>query len=156
MKKKIYIYDQFDPKKNRFLYQYSNFYGKKFLDHYFFSRKKFTSKISKIKKNNKIKKLSKKKIFNLCRDFEVKKRIYLEPNKKKQISLSEYVILSNQILNFLKKKMDYSILSTYLKINDFISFCYKKRKSKKINRKINKIFQDEIELTKKLINVKIK
>ena len=156
MRKNIYIFDQFDPKKNRFLYQYSNFYGKKFLGYYFSSRRKFTSNISEIKKNDKYKKLSKKKIFNFCRDFEVKKRIYLGENKNKQISLSEYVTLSNQIFNFLKKKMDYSILSTYLKINDYISFCYKKRKSKKINREINKIFQDEIELTKKLIDDKIK
>ncbi len=34
------------------------------------------------------------KIFNLCKDFEVKNRIYLEVNKKKQISLSQNVILS--------------------------------------------------------------
>ena len=156
MKKNIYIYDQFDPKKNRFLYQYSNFYGKKFLASYFFSRRKFTKSIHATKKNDKYKKLNKKKISNLCRDFEVKKRIYLDENKKKQINLSEYVILSNQISNFLKKKIDYSILSTYLKINDYISFCYKKRKSKKINREMNKIFHDEIKLIKKLINAKIK
>ena len=76
-------------------------------------------------------------------------------SKKKEFSLSAYVIFSKQISIQLKKKMDFSIFSTYLKINDYISFCYKK-KNIKANKDIYKIFQDEINLTKKIIYEKIR
>ncbi len=155
MKKNKYKYDKFDPKKNRSLYQYSNFHGKKFFSYYSYSRKKFIKNLSKIEFNKKYKSLNKNKILKLCREFEVKKRIYFDKNRKKEFSLSAYVIFSNQISNHLKKKIDFSILSTYLKINDYISFCYKK-KNIKANKDIYKIFQDEISLTKKIIYDKIK
>ena len=155
MKKNIYKYDKLDPKKNRSLYQYSNFHGKKFFNFYYFSRKKIIKSLSKIELNEKYKNLSKKKILNLCREFEIKKRIYFDKNKKKEFSLSAYIIFSKQISGQLKKKMDFSILSTYLKINDYISFCCKK-KNIKANKDIYKIFQDEINLTKRIINDKIR
>ena len=155
MKKNIYKYNKFDPKKNRSLYQYSSFHGKKFFNYYYFSREKIIKNLPKIELSKNYKILSKKKILNLCREFEVKKRIYFDKSKKKEFSLSAYVIFSKQISIQLKKKMDFSIFSTYLKINDYISFCYKK-KNIKTNKDIYKIFQDEINLTKKIIYEKIR
>lgn len=149
----MYKYDLFDPQKNKTLYQYSNFEGKKFIKNFFISRKKFTKILKKTNLNQEYNLLKKKKIYQLCRSFEINKRIYFDKNKKKEYELRDYIRLSNQIFFYLNKKIDYSILSTLLKINDYISFCCDK---KKIDLEIKKVFQNELIIVKRVINAKIR
>jgi hypothetical protein len=155
--KKKYFYDQYDITKNRSLYQYSKFEGKKFLDNFFLSRKKFLKKIIKFEVKFKIineKKINKKLITTYCTSFEKKKKIYLDVTQKKEFSFSNYVSLSYKISNYLLKNVDYSMLSTFLKINDLIIYQYSKKKVYNNNELFSALMAENL-ILKKLINEKI-
>ena len=83
-----YIYDQSDLTKNKSLYQYSRFGGKKFLNNFFSSRKKFLKKViknkSNIENNNEVT-FNKKEILNQCMFFERKKKNLFGYTSKKRI-----------------------------------------------------------------------
>ena len=78
MKKNIYKYNKFDPKKNRSLYQYSSFHGKNFLITIISREKKLLKFLVELSKNYKI--LSKKNIKSI-REFEVKEFTLIEIEK---------------------------------------------------------------------------
>ena len=83
-----YIYDQSDLTKNKSLYQYSRFGGKKFLNNFFSSRKKFLKKViknkSNIENNNEVT-FNKKEILNQCMFFERKKKSFWIYVKKENL-----------------------------------------------------------------------
>jgi len=155
--KKKYIYDQYDQAKNRSLYQYSPFHGKKFLNNFFSSRNKLLKKVSEnksnIEKNDEIK-FSKKKIIRYCKSFEIKKKIYFDKKQKNEFNLSDYVSLSYKISSYLLNKIDYSMLSTFLKINDLIAYNYRRKKIYN-NEKLFRTLVTENLIIKKIIDEKI-
>ena len=94
MNKKKYIYDKCDIKKNKNLYQYSEFQGVKFLNIFLKSRKKLLKKLTKDQQHFEDKykvKLSIKKIVKLCKLFEIKKKIFIDKNEQKEFNLSDYI-----------------------------------------------------------------
>ena len=152
-----YIYDQSDLTKNKSLYQYSRFGGKKFLNDFFSSRKKFLKKVIKNKSNieniNEVT-FNKKEILNQCMFFERKKKIFLDIRQKREFNFSDYVNLSYKISNYLLKEVDYSILSTFLKINDFLSYKYSKKKDHSSEELLSALIAENL-ILKKLIDEKI-
>ena len=158
MNKKKYIYDKCDIKKKKNLYQYSEFQGVKFLNIFFKSRKKLLKKLTKDQQyfEDKYKvKLNIKKIIKLCKLFEIKKKIFIDKNEQKEFNLSDYINFSHEIAIYLLNKIDYSILSTFLKINDLISFNYSKKKIYN-NKKIIKTLLIENLIINRIIDEKIK
>ena len=155
MSRNMYIYDKFDIRIKRNIYQYSKYNKKKFINSYFLSRKKFLKKYKLENKNyfsNINTKFTKRKILFICRNFELKKELYLN-NKKKPFTLRNYIKISEVISEFLIRNFDYSILSTLLKINDLIAYLANKKKTV-IEKQLSKIFYLEKYLIKKLINEK--
>ena len=158
MNKKKYIYDKCDIKKNKNLYQYSEFQGVKFLNIFLKSLKKLLKKLTKDQQHFEDKykvKLSIKKIVKLCKLFEIKKKIFIDKNEQKEFNLSDYINFSYEIAIYLLNKIDYSILSTFLKINDLISFNYSKKKNYN-NKKIIKSLLIENLIISRIIDEKIK
>tara|TARA_B100000767_G_scaffold275508_1_gene312861 strand:- start:2970 stop:3446 length:477 start_codon:yes stop_codon:yes gene_type:complete len=158
MNKKKYIYDKCDIKKNKNLYQYSEFQGVKFLNIFLKSRKKLLKKLTKDQQHFEDKykvKLNIKKIVKLCKLFEIKKKIFIDKNEQKEFNLSDYINFSYEISIYLLNKIDYSILSTFLKINDLIAFNYSKKKIYN-NKKIIKTLLIENLIINRIIDEKIK
>ena len=74
---KYYSYHKKDLRKEKNIYQYSKYYGRKFLKEFFFSRnfliKKFKPKKDTLKFSKGLN-IHKNKIKILCRRFELKKK----------------------------------------------------------------------------------
>ena len=153
MKNNTYWFHKFDVRKNRNHYQYSKYYGLRFIKDYFKTRNEL------LKNYNEKNIFLEKKIINidkiktLCRKFEIKKKLFKEKTTLREYSLEEYIDSSHKIISHLFFKKNYSILSTLLKMNDLIIYIYNKKKEKKKNlNKIKKIIFLENIIIKKIIN----
>ena len=127
---KYYSYHKKDLRKEKNIYQFSKYYGRKFLKDFFFSRSFLIKKFKPYKDTLKFSKdsyIQKNKIKNLCRRFELKRKLF---KNKSEFLLSDYINISNLIANYLLQNMNYSILSTFLKMNDLIIYMYNKKKKK--------------------------
>lgn len=158
---KYYSYHKKDLRKEKNIYQYSKYYGRKFLKEFFFSRNFLIKKFKPYKNTLKFSKdsnIQKNKIKNLCRRFELKKKLFKNKKNKSEFLLSDYINISNLIANYLLQNMNYSILSTFLKMNDLIIYMYnKKKKNLKNNEQLKKIiFLESIIINKILYEKKIK
>ena len=158
---KYYSYHKKDLRKEKNIYQYSKYYGRKFLKEFFFSRNYLIKKFKPYKNTLKFSKdsnIKKNKIKNLCRRFELKKKLFKNKKNKSEFLLSDYINISNLIANYLLQNMNYSILSTFLKMNDLIIYMYnKKKKNLKNNEQLKKIiFLESIIINKILYEKKIK
>ena len=83
-----------------------------------------------------------------------KKKIFLDIRQKREFNFSDYVNLSYKISNYLLKEVDYSILSTFLKINDFLSYKYSKKKDHSSEELLSALIAENL-ILKKLIDEKI-
>lgn len=158
---KYYSYHKKDLRKEKNIYQYSKYYGRKFLKEFFFSRNFLIKKFKPYKNTLKFSKdsnIQKNKIKNLCRRFELKKKLFKNKKNKSEFLLSDYINISNLIANYLLQNMNYSILSTFLKMNDLIIYMYnKKKKNLKNNEQLKKIiFLESIIINKILYEKKIR
>ena len=158
---KYYSYHKKDLRKEKNIYQYSKYYGRKFLKEFFFSRNFLIKKFKPYKNTLKFSKdsnIQKNKIKNLCRRFELKKKLFKNKKNKSEFLLSDYINISNLIANYLLQNTNYSILSTFLKMNDLIIYMYnKKNKNLKNNEQLKKIiFLESIIINKILYEKKIK
>ena len=158
---KYYSYHKKDLRKEKNIYQYSKYYGRKFLKEFFFSRNYLIKKFKPYKNTLKFSKdsnIQKNKIKNLCRRFELKKKLFKNKKNKNEFLLSDYINISNLIANYLLQNTNYSILSTFLKMNDLIIYMYnKKNKNLKNNEQLKKIiFLESIIINKILYEKKIK
>ena len=157
---KYYSYHKKDLRKEKNIYQYSKYYGRKFLKEFFFSRNFLIKKFKPYKNTLKFSKdsnIKKNKIKNLCRRFELKKKLFKNKKNKSEFLLSDYINISNLIANYLLQNMNYSILSTFLKMNDLIIYMYNKKKNLKNNEQLKKIiFLESIIINKILYEKKIK
>ena len=153
MKNNTYQFHKFDVRKNKNYYQYSKYYGLRFIKDYFKTRNEFLKNCNR--KDNFLEKklISTDSIKILCRKFEIKKKLFKERMNLREYSLDEYIDSSHKIISYLFFKKDYSILSTLLKINDLIIYIYnKKDKKKKYLNKLKKIIFLENTIIKKVIN----
>ena len=158
---KYYSYHKKDLRKEKNIYQYSKYYGRKFLKEFFFSRNFLIKKFKPYKNTLKFSKdsnIQKNKIKNLCRRFELKKKLFKNKKNKSEFLLSDYINISNLIANYLLQNTNYSILSTFLKMNDLIIYMYnKKKKNLKNNEQLKKIiFLESVIINKILYEKKIK
>ena len=158
---KYYSYHKKDLRKEKNIYQYSKYYGRKFLKEFFFSRNFLIKEFKPYKNTLKFSKdsnIQKNKIKNLCRRFELKKKLFKNKKNKSEFLLSDYINISNLIANYLLQNTNYSILSTFLKMNDLIIYMYnKKNKNLKNNEQLKKIiFLESIIINKILYEKKIK
>lgn len=152
MNKNIYYYHKTDVRKSKNLYQYSKYYGLRFIIEYFKERNKLFKHSDKkkifLKKNlNNI-----RIIKNTCRNFEIKKKLFKEKSNQKEYSLNDYMDSSYKIISYIFFKQDYSILSTLLKMNDLIIYIFNKKKEKKYLDKLKTIIILENSIIKKIIN----
>tara|TARA_A100000164_G_C21868623_1_gene753924 strand:- start:911 stop:1396 length:486 start_codon:yes stop_codon:yes gene_type:complete len=152
IKKKIYYYHRVDSRYNINLYQYSKYYGFKFIKDFFKSRKKI---LDLKKEKNQIfikKKINFNEIKNLCRKYELNKKLFLDKEKKKEFKLNHYIHLSKIISMYLIRKQNYSILSTLLKLNDLIIYLFTNKKNKLVNFKdLKKAINLEILIINRLV-----
>ena len=158
---KYYSYHKKDLRKEKNIYQYSKYYGRKFLKEFFFSRNFLIKEFKPYKNTLKFSKdsnIQKNKIKNLCRRFELKKKLFKNKKNKSEFLLSDYINISNLIANYLLQNTNYSILSTFLKMNDLIIYMYnKKKKNLKNNEQLKKIiFLESVIINKILYEKKIK
>ena len=130
----MYNYHKLDYSKNKSMYMYSNYYGKKFINNFKLSRSPL-SKEKKIFYKSKLIKLSKSNL-SLLLSFEKKKKIFI---KKKEISLNDYIELSYFSGIQIKKNINLIYLNTLLKLNDYILYLLRKSKNN-LNNKVDYIF----------------
>ena len=142
----MYNYHKLDYSKNRSMYMYSNYYGKKFINNFKLSRRSLFKK-KKIIYKSKLIKLSKSNL-SLLLTFEKKKKIFI---KKKEISLNEYIELSYLTGIQIKKNINLIYLNTLLKLNDYILYLMRKTKNN-LNNKIDYIFIIEKDILNHLCN----
>ncbi len=152
MKNNLYFYHNIDSRINKNLYQYSKYNGLKFINDFYQSRKK----ILNLKENSNYhlvkKKISLKKIKTLCRKYEINKKLFLDKKKRREYTLNHYINFSMAVSTCLTKKLNYSILSTLLKINDLIIYLFTKKDNQEINLKdLKKAINLEILIIKKLV-----
>ena len=152
MKKNIYNYHKYDLRKNRNLYQYSKYFGQRFILDYFRVR-------NRLLKNYNLKNFFfKKKIINdaqikaLCRKFEIKKKLFKNKMNPKEFSINDYIKTSDTIIHYILTKKNYSILSSLLKMNDLILYIHYKNKNQKNLEQIKKVIFLESFIIKKTIN----
>ena len=151
----MYSFHKYDQIKNKSLYMYSKYNGKKFIKEFINSRKikikndliKYKSKLSKNENNLNL----------LMINFEKKKMILIN---NKEVSLNDYISLSKFASMRLIKNFDIILFNSLLKLNDQIIFKLSKTKLK-LNVDIYAIFENEkkilLKFTKLIkINEKIK
>jgi hypothetical protein len=153
MKNNTYLFHKTDLRKNRNHYQYSKYYGLRFIKDYFKARNELLKNYKKKNLFLEKKLIDADKIKTLCRNFEIKKKLYREKVNSREYSLEEYIDSSYQIISYLFLKKNYSILSTLLKMNDLIIYIYnKKKEKKKYLNKLKKIIFVENIIIQRIIN----
>ena len=143
----MYIYHKFDYSKNKSMYMYSEYHGKKFINDFSLSRKVLAKKKNKNYKSKFLK--SSKLNLSLLLNFEKKKKIFVN---KKEISLNEYIELSYLSGLEIKKRINLIYLNTLLKLNDYILYLTNKT-NKNFNNKIENIFTIEKDILNNLCKI---
>ena len=153
MKNNTYQFHKFDVRKNKNYYQYSKYYGLRFIKDYFKARNELLKNYNKKNLFLEKKLINTDRVKTLCRNFEINKKLFKEKTNPIEYSLEEYIDSSYKIISYLFFKKDYSILSTLLKMNDLIIYIYnKKKEKKKYLNKLKKIIFLENTIIKKVIN----
>jgi hypothetical protein len=152
MKSNSYFYHKIDSRKNKNLYQYSKYSDIKLINDFYKSRKEILN-LKHNKNYHLIKdKFSFKKIKILCRKYEINKKLFFDKKEEREYTINHYINFSKAISIYLKKKLNYSILSTLLKINDLIVYLFTKKNDQEINFKdLKKAINLEILIIKKLV-----
>lgn len=98
-------------------------------------------------------------VFDICSIFEVKKRICLlrdSDNKftnGEEVSFASYISISYIIAIFLDKNLKYNVLSTFLKLNDMISYIISSDNGiNNLSSECKSLLFKSIEIEMKLIN----
>lgn len=151
MIKNTYQYHKVDLRKNRNLYQYSRYFGLRFIKDYFKARRELLKDYEE--KNFSIKKkiTNFSEIKTLCRKFEIKKKLFKNKNNTREYSIDDYIISSQKIIVYLFSEKNYSILSTLLKMNDLILYMYFKNNNEKYLKRLKRIIHFECKIIKETI-----
>ena len=151
MIKNTYQYHKVDLRKNRNLYQYSRYFGLRFIKDYFKARRELLKDYEE--KNFSIKKkiTNFSEIKTLCRKFEIKKKLFKNKNNTREYSIDDYIISSQKIIVYLFSEKNYSILSTLLKMNDLILYMYFKNNNEKYLKRLKRIIHCECKIIKETI-----
>lgn len=139
----MYSFHKYDQIKNRSLYMYSKYYGKKFIKEFLYSRNiKYRNNLIKhrVKLNKNINTLS-----SLLKSFEREKKIL---SKNREISLNDYISVSKFVSMRIIKDFDIILFNSLLKLNDQILFKLHRTKIK-LNDDIYLIFKNEKKILQK-------